>query len=87
MHTLSAISALCFLALVLATVLVARHLRSRRASTVPQNDFAHYLFAAAADQDPGRSHAHEQQSMANKIDQTFGPQAIVRNQSTASKLF
>jgi hypothetical protein len=50
MHILFAISALCFFALVLTAVAIARHVQTRRASTHSQQDFAQHLFAAAEDQ-------------------------------------
>lgn len=52
MYILLAISILCSVALVLASVAIARHVRSRRLSAGPQTDFAEYLFAAAKHQDP-----------------------------------
>lgn len=51
MYILFAISILCFFALVLAAVAIARHVRRGRASSAPQNDFAQHLFAAVEDQD------------------------------------
>jgi hypothetical protein len=54
MYILFAISALCFLALLLAAIAIARHVHfSRGASAEPphsQRDFAGHLFAAASDQ-------------------------------------
>src|SRR5258707_1460325 len=88
MYILFAISALCFLALVLAAVAIASHVRSNRASTHPQHDFAHHLFAAAADQDSRRPRTLTQQSakdiLAKKGYQTPPLQANARNQSTSS---
>lgn len=51
MYILFAISILCFFALVLVAVAIARHVRRGRASRAPQNDFAQDLFAAVEDQD------------------------------------
>jgi hypothetical protein len=51
MYILFAISILCLFALMLAAVAIARHVRTGRVSAGPQPDFAHHLFAAAADQD------------------------------------
>jgi hypothetical protein len=54
MYILFAISALCFLALLLAAIAIARHVRSdREAGGSPhhsQRDFAQHLVAAASDQ-------------------------------------
>jgi len=54
MNTLLAISALCFFALLLAVIAIARQVRSshrlNRISTHPRHDFSQHLFAAANDQ-------------------------------------
>jgi hypothetical protein len=50
MNILFTISILCFFALVLGAIAIARRVRSRKTSTNPQNDFAQHLFAAAEDQ-------------------------------------
>jgi hypothetical protein len=47
MFILFSISALCFFALVAATIAIARRARSDRTATPPQSDFAQHLFAAA----------------------------------------
>lgn len=89
MHILSAISALSFFALVLTAIGIARRVRSSRASTHPQLDFAHHLFAAAKDQDSRRPLTLAQQSvkevMANENSQAPHLQANVRTQSNFPK--
>jgi hypothetical protein len=63
MHILSAISALCFFALVLAAIAIARHVRNRRTSTHPQHDFAQHLFAAIEDRNSRVPHPVPQQTV------------------------
>jgi hypothetical protein len=46
MNILFDISVICFFALVLTAVAIGRHVRKRRASANPKQDFAHHLFAA-----------------------------------------
>jgi hypothetical protein len=76
MHTLFAISALCFLALVLTAIAMVRHVRSNRRPAHPQRDFAQHLFAAAKDQD-----------VLTAKSRTLRLQVNVRSQSTSSKRF
>jgi hypothetical protein len=91
MYILFAISSLCFIVLALAVVAIARRVRSSRAAEQPQHDFAHHLYAAAADQDSRTPRNLTQQSVKNvtakKSYQTQRLQAAPRNQSTSSKRF
>jgi hypothetical protein len=91
MYILVAISALCFCTLVLTVVAINRHVRSSQASANPQHDFAHHLFAAAADQNTRGRHTLMQQSvkdiMAKKNYKTPPLQGNTRQQSASSKLF
>jgi hypothetical protein len=91
MYILFAISSLCFIVLALAAVAIARHVRSSRASEHPQHDFAHHLYAAAADQDSRTPRTLTQQRVkdvaAKKSPKTLHPQATAGNQSTSSKRF
>jgi hypothetical protein len=91
MHILSAISALSFFALVLTAIAIARHVRSRRASTQPQRGFAHHLFAAAEDLASRSPRSLSQQSvkgvMTKNSSQAPRLQANAGNQSTTSKHF
>jgi hypothetical protein len=88
MYILLAISILCSVALVLASVAIARHVRSRRLSAGPQTDFAEYLFAAAKDQDP---RTLPQQNVRDVIAKTSSNHALeqalvdTRNQFISSK--
>jgi hypothetical protein len=63
MRTLFAISALCFSALVLTAIAMVRHVRTRRASTPPQRDFAQHLFAAVEDRNSRVPHSVPQQTL------------------------
>jgi hypothetical protein len=63
MHTLFAISALCFFALVLPAIAIARRARTRRTSTPPQHDFAQYLFTAFEDRNSRAPHTVPQQTV------------------------
>jgi hypothetical protein len=60
---LFAISTLCFLALVLTAIVVARHVRSRRTPAYAQPDFARHLIAAAKDQDSRATHTLRHQTV------------------------
>jgi hypothetical protein len=91
MYILFAISSLCFIVLALAVVAIARYVRSSRASEHPRHDFAHHLYAAAADQDSRTPRTLTQQSVndiaAKRSHQTLHPQATASNRSTTSKPF
>jgi hypothetical protein len=91
MYILLAISILCFFALLLAAVAIARHVRIRRVPNERQPDFAQHLFAAAEDQDSLAPRTVPQQSVKNvmgKTDWNSGLEptlANTRNQSISSK--
>jgi hypothetical protein len=92
MYFLLAISILCFFALVLAAVAIARHVRSRRVPAGPQPDFAQHLLAAVKNHDSRTPRTLPQQdgrSIAKTImNHTFEPTlADTRNQSISSKRF
>jgi hypothetical protein len=63
MHTLFAISALCFFALVFALTAITRRVRTRRRSTHPQPDFSQQLFAAVEDRSSRVPHPVPQQTV------------------------
>jgi hypothetical protein len=63
MHILFAISTLCFLALVLTAIAVARHVRTSRTFTYPQPDFAQHLIAAAKERDSRATHTLRHQTV------------------------
>jgi hypothetical protein len=92
MYILLAISILCFFALVLAAVAIARHVRSRWVSAGRQTDFAEYLLAAVKDQAPRTSRTLPQQDVT-VIAKTSWNRALqpsladTRNQSISSKRF
>jgi hypothetical protein len=65
MHILFDISALCFIALVFTAVAIARHVKTRRASSDRQLDFAHHLFAATDEQDSGTPHTVPDQTVSD----------------------
>jgi hypothetical protein len=96
MHILFAISALCFFALVLTAVAIARHVRARRTSTRPQHDFAQHLFAAVEDRNSRVPHTLPQQTvrdiLAKKSWNESSEIVTIRletraHQSTSSKRF
>jgi hypothetical protein len=93
MYILFAISILCFFALVLAAIAIARHVRSRKTSTNPQNDFARHLFAAAEDQNSRTPRTLPGQNVKDVIakqswNHALEPiQANAANQSISSKRF
>lgn len=67
MYILFAISAFCFLALLLAAIAIARHVRSSRETgrnpSNSQHDFAQHLYAAASDQNSRLPRAQPQQTV------------------------
>jgi len=80
MYILVAISILCLFVLVLAAVIITRHVRNRRPSAgPPKTDFAEYLFAAANDQD-----VIAKTSSNRALEPTL---ADTRDQSISSKRF
>jgi hypothetical protein len=91
MYILLAISILCFLALLLATVAVTRHVRTRRLPEASQPDFAQHLFAAANDQDSLTPGLRQQQSVKNFVSTTPSNNTLqptltnTRSQSISSK--
>ena len=91
MYILLAISLLCFFALLLAAVAIARHVRNRRVPNEPHPDFAQHLFAAAEDQDSLTPRPLPQQSVKNVMGKTSWNSALeptlanTRNQSISSK--
>jgi hypothetical protein len=91
MYILLAISIFCFFALLLATLAVTRHLRSRRILASPQPDFAQHLFAAAKDQDSRTPRTLTQQKVKDVVATTSWNSALeptpanTRNQSISSK--
>jgi hypothetical protein len=92
MYLLLAISILCFFALVLAAVVMARRARSRRSPAGPQPDFAQHLFAAVKNQDartPGTLPQQDAGSIAKtNLNHEFEPSlADSRNPSISSKRF
>jgi hypothetical protein len=92
MYILLAISILCFFALVLAAVAMARHVRSRQAPTGPQPDFAQHVFAAIKNQDSRTPRTLPQQDATviakTNLYHAFEPTlADTRNQSISSKRF
>jgi uncharacterized MAPEG superfamily protein len=92
MYILFAISILCFFALVLVTVAMARHARSRRVPANPQPDFAQHLFAAVKNHDSRTSSSHPRQDQRviakTNLYHAFEPTlADTRNQSIPSKRF
>jgi hypothetical protein len=93
MSILFTISILCFFALVLGAIAIARHVRFGKKSTNPQNDFAHHLFAAAEQQAPRAPRtlplqnvqdAIAKQSRNHALEQI---QADAANRSISSKRF
>jgi hypothetical protein len=91
MYVLLAISVLCFFALVLAAVAIARHVRSRQVPTGQQPDFAQHVFAAIKNQDSRTPRTLQQQDARviaktnlHHAEPTF---ADTRNQSISSKRF
>jgi hypothetical protein len=90
MHILFAISALCFLALVLTAIAMVRHVRSNRRPAHSQRNFAQHLFAAAKDQDSRDPRTLLQQSVKDVMTakrKTLRHQANTSYQSTSSKRF
>jgi len=93
MYILLAIAILCFFALLLAAIAIARHVRSRRRSAGSQADFACYLFAAVNDQDSRIPRSLPQQNIRGVIAETSWNRALeptladIRNQSISSKRF
>jgi hypothetical protein len=91
MYILLAISILCFFALVLAAIAIARHVRTRRISAGQQTDFAHHLFAAAKDQDARTPRTLTQQNIRDVVARASWNRALeptladTRNQSISSK--
>jgi hypothetical protein len=63
MHILFAISTLCFFALVLMAIAIARRVHTRRTSTPPQHDFVQHLFAAVEDRNSRVPHPIPQQTV------------------------
>jgi hypothetical protein len=76
MYILFAISILCFFALVLAAVAIARHVRTRGATSGPQPDFAQHLFAAVEDQDSRTPRTLPQQNVKNVFAKTSRNRAL-----------
>jgi len=93
MYILLAIAILCFFALLLAAIAIARHVRSRRRSAGSQADFAHYLFEAVNDQDSRMRRTLPQQNIRDVIAETSWNRPLeptladIRNQSISSKRF
>jgi len=93
MYILFVISVLCFCALMLAAVAIARQVRTRRPSAHSEQDFAQHLFAAAEDQNSRRPRSLRQQNVKDVQAQknwnhVLEPiHADVRNQSISSKRF
>ena len=91
MYILLEISILCFFALLLAAVAIARHVRARRAPAAPQPDFAQHLFAAAEDQDSLTLRTVPQQNVKDVVATTSWRSALeptladTPNQSISSK--
>jgi hypothetical protein len=91
MYILLAISILCFFALLLVAVAIARHVRTRRVAAGLRPDFAQHLFAAAEDHDSLAPRIVPQQRAKNVMGKTnwnsaFDPTlANTRNQSISSK--
>ena len=67
MHTLFVISALCFFALVLMAMAIARRVHTGRTSTPPQHDFAQHLFAAVEDRTSRVPHHIPQQTVRDLL--------------------
>jgi hypothetical protein len=93
MYTLFVISVLCFCALVIAALAIARQVRTRRPSTHSEQDFAQHLFAAAEDQNSRgprslkQQHVKDVQAQKNWNRVLKPIHADVRNQSISSKRF
>jgi hypothetical protein len=93
MYILLSIAILCFFALLLAAIAIARHVRSRRRSARPQADFAHHLFAAVNDQDSRTPRTFPQQNVRDVVAETSWNRALeptltdIRNQSISLKRF
>jgi hypothetical protein len=91
MYILLAISILCFFALMLAAVAIARRVPARRVPARPESDFALYLLAAAKAQDSTIPPTRPQRNVKNVIARTSWNHAleptlaIARNQSISSK--
>jgi len=91
MYILLAISTLCFFALLLATVAIARRVRARPVSARPESDFAQHLLAAAKTPGSTIPTAVPQQKVKDVIARTSWDYALEldlaspRNQSTSSK--
>ena len=91
MYILLVISIFCFFALLLATLAITRHLRSRRILASPQPDFAQHLFAAAKEQDSRTPRTLPQQDVKDVVATTSWDSALeptlpnTRNQSISSK--
>jgi hypothetical protein len=91
MHILIAISILCFFALMLATVAIARRVHARRVPARPESDFAQHLLAAAKAQDSTIPPTLPQQNVKAAIARTSWHHALeptlasARNQSISSK--
>ena len=67
MYLLFAISLLCFLALIAASVVIAPHVRSSRNSTPRQQTFAEHLQAAASDRDSRHPRTLSPQTVRNVV--------------------
>jgi hypothetical protein len=92
MYILLAISILCFFAIALAAVAMARHVRSRWVPAAPQPDFAQHLFAAVKNQDSRTPRALPQQDGSSiaktNLNRALEPTlADTRTQSISSKRF
>jgi hypothetical protein len=88
MYILVAISILCFFALLLVAVAIARHVRARRVPAGAQSDFAQHLFAAAEDQDSPTPRTVPQQNLKEVVAITSALEptlANTRNQSISSR--
>ena len=91
MYLLFAISLLCFLALIAASVVIARHVRSSHKSTPRQQTFAQHLQAADRDRDSRQPRILQSQTVRDvltkkswnqpqaQISETIGPLNAMRN--------
>jgi hypothetical protein len=87
MFILFSISALCFFALVAATIAIARHARPSRTATPPSSDFAQHLFAAAEAQNARVLHSFRHQNVNDIVAKASFGSDTQAHQSTASKPF
>jgi hypothetical protein len=67
MQLLFAISLLCFLALILATVAIARQVRSGCRPIPKANEFAYHLFSATRDQNSRRHRTLELETVRDVL--------------------